>query len=224
MQGVFGHMALALLITGIMAFLTVNTSVLFSMMYNIREGAVVGLSGFGWLISIMPIVLSFTLSIRINAMNINTARMVFWAYSVVMGMSLSSILLAYTGASVAKVFFITASVFAAMAIYGYSTKRDLTSIGSFLIMGLFGMMFASLVNIFLHSHAMDFAISLVSVIIFTGLTAYDVQSLKEFYNYRAHAGNEVMAKVSLIGALSLYLDFINIFITLLRFFGTRDDR
>jgi FtsH-binding integral membrane protein len=137
-----------------------------------------------------------------------------------MGLSLSSIFLVYTGASIAKVFFITAATFGAMSLYGYTTKRDLTGMGNFLMMGLIGIIIASIVNIFMASSMLDFAISVIGVLIFTGLTAYDTQKIKE--SYSEHYGADVMAKNAIMGALSLYLDFINLFMMLLRLFGNRE--
>lgn len=140
-----------------------------------------------------------------------------------MGLSLGPIFYAYTGESIARTFFITASVFGAMSIYGYSTHKDLTSMGSFMIMGLVGIIIASLVNIFLQSSALNFAASLVGVVIFTGLTAYDVQKIKNMYFYAARLDKEDAGKQAILSALTLYLDFINLFIMLLRFFGNRRD-
>jgi FtsH-binding integral membrane protein len=160
------------------------------------------------------------LSFGITKMSFQTAQMVFWGYAAVMGLSLSSIFMVYTGESIARVFFITASVFGAMSLYGYTTKRDLSGFGSFLIMGLFGVIIASIVNIFLKSPAMMFITSILTVFIFVGLTAYDTQNIKQIYAEVAHS-KEDSNKAALMGALSLYLDFINIFMMLLRFFGDR---
>ena len=152
-------------------------------------------------------------------MSASRAQTVFWIFAALMGASLSSIFVQYTGTSIARVFFITAGTFGAMSLYGYTTKKDLTGLGSFLMMGLFGIIIASIVNIFLKSSAMHFVISILGVLIFVGLTAYDTQKIKNMY--LASDGNEVMSKKAIMGALTLYLDFINLFIMLLRLFGQR---
>jgi FtsH-binding integral membrane protein len=153
-------------------------------------------------------------------MSVGAAQATFWAFAVVMGLSLSSIFAVYTDASIAKVFFITAATFGAMSLYGYTTKRDLTGMGTFLMMGLIGLVIAMIVNIFLQSSALDFAISAIGVLIFVGLTAYDTQKIKE--SYSTAFGSEYLAKGAIMGALSLYLDFINLFLMLLRLFGNRE--
>jgi FtsH-binding integral membrane protein len=153
-------------------------------------------------------------------MSVATAQLVFWAFAAVMGLSMSSIFTVYTDASIAKVFFITAGTFGAMSLYGYTTRRDLTNIGSFLFMGLIGLIIASVVNIFLASSALEFGISIIGVLIFVGLTAYDTQKIKE--SYSEGYGAEVLGKNAIMGALSLYLDFINLFMMLLRLFGNRE--
>jgi hypothetical protein len=150
-----------------------------------------------------------------------TAQSLFWLYAGLMGLSLAPIVAVYTGESLAKVFFISAATFGAMSLWGYTTKRDLTGIGNFLIMGLFGILIAMVVNIFLKSSAVGFAISILGVLIFVGLTAYDTQKIKEMYN--ASDDHEVMTKKGIMGALNLYLDFVNIFLFLLQLFGARRD-
>jgi hypothetical protein len=173
-----------------------------------------------WVVMLSPLAFVLVLSFGINKLSVPAAQAVFWAFSAVMGLSLSSIFLVYTDASIAKVFFITAATFGAMSLYGYTTKRDLTNMGSFLMMGLIGLIIASVVNIFMQSSMLEFAISAVGVLIFVGLTAYDTQKIKEGYD-EAHAP-EVLAKGAIMGALSLYLDFINLFLMLLRLFGNRE--
>jgi FtsH-binding integral membrane protein len=152
-------------------------------------------------------------------MQASTAQMVFWLFSGLMGLSLASVFLYFIGASIARVFFITAGTFAAMSVYGYTTQRDLSQFGSFLFMGLIGIVIASLVNIFLASSALQFAVSVIGVLVFTGLTAYDTQQIKEMYY--AGDGREVAGKKAIMGALRLYLDFINLFMMLLQLMGTR---
>ena len=161
----------------------------------------------------------FYISFGIKKMSAAKAQTVFWVFAALMGLSLSWILLVYTGASVARVFFITSATFGAMSIYGYTTKRDLTKLGSFLMMGLIGIIIASVVNIFMKSTMMYFVISILGVLIFVGLTAYDTQKIKNMY--LASDTGEIMGKKAVMGALTLYLDFINLFIMLLRLFGQR---
>ena len=173
-----------------------------------------------WVVMLAPLGFVLVLSFGINRLQASTARMVFIAFSVVMGISLSTIFLVYTDESIARTFFVTAGTFLGMSLYGYTTKRDLAGMGSFLVMGLFGLVLASLVGLFFHSTALQFAISVVGVLIFTGLTAWDTQRLKETYS--ASAGLEATNKLAVYGALSLYMDFINLFMYLLRFMGRRE--
>ncbi len=172
-----------------------------------------------WVVMLAPLALVFFLSFRINSMNVSTAQTTFWGYAALLGVSLSSIFLVYTGQSITQTFFITATTFGAMSLYGYTTKKDLTSWGSFLFMGLIGILIASVVNMFLASSAMSFAISVIGVLVFTGLTAYDTQKIKEGY-YEAD-DSDTAGRKAIIGALNLYLDFINLFIMLLRLIGDR---
>jgi FtsH-binding integral membrane protein len=161
------------------------------------------------------------LSFRIQKMSLGAAQLTFWGYAALVGLSLSGIFLVYTGASIARVFFITAATFAAMSLYGYTTRTDLSRFGSFLFMGLIGIVIASVVNIFLASSALQFAISVIGVIVFVGLTAYDTQRIKEMY---FDGDGEVIAgKKAIMGALQLYLDFINLFLLLMQFMGQRRD-
>jgi FtsH-binding integral membrane protein len=153
-------------------------------------------------------------------MQASTAQLLFWVFAGVMGLSITHIFLAFTGASITRVFFITAGVFAGMSLYGYTTKRDLSGLGSLLFMALFGIILASIVNIFLASSALQFAVSVIGVLVFVGLTAYDTQSIKSMY--AESDGYEVTQKKAIFGALRLYLDFINLFMLLLRFFGNRE--
>ena len=219
MLGVFGYMSLALLITGVIAFFTASTPAIMKLFYAGRPDGTYGLSGLGYLVSFAPIIFVLSFSFGINAMSVATARIALLAYSAVLGLSLSFIFIAYTGESIARTFFISASVFATMSIYGYTTKRDLTSFGSFLIMGLVGLIIASLVNLFLQSSAMNFVISIIGVLIFTGLTAWDVQRISRIY-WGLPAG-EQRQKAAIMGTLSLYMDFINLFLFMLRFLGNR---
>ena len=167
-----------------------------------------------------PLVFAFIFGMKIHSMRASTAQMLFWVFSALMGLSLSYVFLAYTGTSIARTFFIAAATFAGMALYGYTTKRDLSAMGSFLIMGVCGPARSRcIVNMFLASSALHWAISVIGVLVFTGLTAYDAQKIKEMYY--AGDGAEVGTKKAVIGALNLYLDFINLFLFMLQFLGDR---
>ena len=223
MLKVYNYMATGILLTGIVALLTFKMSVVTN-----DAGSIVGLtsmgnaiymSGLKWLVMLAPLGIVFYMSFGINKMSAAKAQTTFWFFAGLMGLSLSSILLVYTGMSVTRVFFICSATFGAMSIYGYTTKRDLTKLGSFLMMGLIGIIIASLVNIFLKSSMMYFVISILGVLIFVGLTAYDTQKIKNMYV--ASDTGEIMGKKAVMGALTLYLDFINLFIMLLRLFGQR---
>ena len=173
-----------------------------------------------WLIMLAPIGMVFYISARLNRISAQKARNLFYIYAGLMGLSLSSLLLVYTGASVVRVFFITAAAFAALSIYGYTTKKSLSGLGSFLMMGVFGLIIAQIVNIFMASTQLDFIISIIGVLIFAGLTAYDTQKIKHMY--LAGDNNEAAGKKSVLGALTLYLDFILMFQFLLMFLGNRE--
>ncbi|MBN8828553.1 MAG: Bax inhibitor-1/YccA family protein [Sphingobacteriia bacterium] len=216
MLRVYNYMGLALAITGLIAMFASSSPAFMQMMYNPMGG----MTGLGWLIALAPIGFVMFLSFGLEKMQLQTAQMVFWGYAAVMGLSLSSLFLAYTGESIARVFFITASVFGGMSIYGYTTKKDLTKFGSFLMMGLFGVIIASLVNLFLKSSGLVFVTSLLGTFIFIGLVAYDTQRIKQLY-FVLSGNPEGEAKSAILGALTLYLDFINIFIHLLQFLGQR---
>ncbi len=224
MLDVYNYMALGLALTG---FVALGTHML----------AVVGLTGdkvmlsplgqaryaspLRWVVILAPLAFVFFIGARAHNISATMARNLFLAFSAVMGLSLSSLLIVFTGASVARVFFITAAAFGGLSIYGYVTKRDLSPIGSFLIMGVWGLVIAGLVNLFLHSSGLQFVLSILSVLIFSGLTAWDTQSIKD--RYYEGDGYEVAQKKSVFGALSLYLDFINMFQSLLFLFGERND-
>jgi hypothetical protein len=174
-----------------------------------------------WVVALAPLAFIFLFTFRMDRMSASSARTTFLAFAAVMGASLSTLLLRYTGASVVQTFFVTAAAFGSLSLYGYTTQRSLSGFGSFLMMGVIGLVIASLVNIFLASSALQFAISALGVLIFAGLTAYDTQKLKEMYLYGNYDG-EAAAKVSVYGALTLYLDFINMFQFLLAFMGNRN--
>jgi FtsH-binding integral membrane protein len=175
-----------------------------------------------WLIILAPLALVFFLSFRIESMRPATAQLTFWIYAGVVGLSLGVLFLVYTHTSIVRVFFITAASFGALSLWGYTTQRDLTGMGSFLIMGLFGIIIASLVNIFLHSSGLQWAISVMGVLIFSGLTAWDTQRLKSEYISGAMEG-DVLERSAIMGALSLYLDFLNLFTFLLQLMGSREE-
>ena len=220
MLKIYNFMAMGLVVTGVFAFSTLNFPPLAALMFNIGpNGEFIGTSGLGMLISFAPLGIAIYFFMGLGRMSVNTAQTLFWVYAAVMGMSLSYLGLVYTGQSLARTFFICASVFGAMSIYGYTTKTDLTSMGSFLIMGLIGIIVVSLVNIFLRSPAIDFATSFIGIAIFMGLTAWDTQKLKTIY-YNS-GGGEMGQKMAVLGAFTLYLDFINLFLYMLRFFGDR---
>jgi FtsH-binding integral membrane protein len=176
-----------------------------------------------WLFILAPLAMVMVISFGINRLRPATAQMLFWVFSALMGISLSSIFLVYTHTSIVRVFFITAASFGALSLYGYTTKRDLTGVGSFAIMGLFGILIAMLVNAFLGSTMMQFIISVIGVLVFSGLTAYDTQRLKNDYIYGyASQGGDIAERAAITGALSLYLNFINLFTFLLQLLGQRD--
>lgn len=210
MQSVFNLMGMGLALTGLVAFVVAQSPDLIHALY---------MTPLKWVVLLAPLGLVLYLSFSIQNLSQSTAQLVFWVYAGLMGLSLGSIFLLYTAESITRVFFITAAMFLAMSLYGYTTKKDLTSMGSFMFMGLIGIVIAGLVNIFLQSSALQFALSLLGVVIFTGLTAYDVQRIKDMY-YQSAAG-EALGKVAIMGALTLYLDFINLFMSLLRLFGDR---
>jgi FtsH-binding integral membrane protein len=213
MIGVYRNMAIALGITGLFAFLFASSPMLMNLIYG---------TPLRWLVMLAPLGMVIFMSTRFMYMSNESARLSLWVYAGLMGVSLSSIFLIYTGESIARAFFITASVFGGMSIYGYSTKKDLTSLNSFLMMGLLGIIIASLVNIFMQSGAVSFVVSIAAVIVFSLLTAYDTQRLKNVY-YQLASDATTAEKVAIFGALCLYMDFINLFIQFMHFFGQRRD-
>lgn len=219
MLRVYNYMASGLALTGLIAYFSANTPAILNMLYVAGDGGQLQPTWLAYLVMFSPLAFVLVLSFGINKMQASTAQAVFWAFAAVMGLSLANIFLVYTGASITRVFFITAGTFAGMSLYGYTTKRDLSGMGSFLMMGLIGIIIASIVNMFLASSALHFVISVVGVLIFVGLTAYDTQKIKSMFVEAD--GAEVMTKKAIMGALTLYLDFINMFIMLLRLFGQR---
>lgn len=220
MLKVYNYMALALILTGAAAFATISFPPLANLMFQISpNGQLLGNTGFGTLVMIAPVGIALYFFMGFGKMSLETTKVLFWIYAGLTGAALSSLTLVYTGESIARTFFICASVFGGMSLYGYTTNRDLTSMGSFFIMGLLGLIIASLVNIFLKSSAIYFATSFIGIAIFMGLIAWDTQKIKSMYF--ASGGGELGQKMSIMAAFSLYLDFINLFLYLLRFFGNR---
>ncbi|MBA5801287.1 MULTISPECIES: Bax inhibitor-1/YccA family protein [Rhizobium] len=217
MLKVYNLMALGLAITGVAAYLSFQFA--FANGELTAFGQAIYVSPLKWVVILAPLALVFFLSFRIHSMTVAAAQTTFAVYAALVGLSLSSIFLIYTGQSVVQTFFVTAASFGALSLYGYTTKRDLSAMGSFLIMGLFGLIIASLVNIFLASSAVQFAISVLGVLIFAGLTAYDTQRIKELYLEADDVA--VAGRKAIMGALTLYLDFINLFMFLLQFMGNR---
>ena len=211
MLRIYNYMTAALVLTGLVAYIASTSPALMQAIYG---------TPLKFLVLLAPLGIVIYLSMRINSLSVQSAQTWFWVYAAAMGLSLSSIFLIYTGTSITRCFFITASVFGSMSLYGYTTKKDLTGMGSFMIMGLYGIIIASLVNMFMRSSGLDFAISALGVVVFTGLTAYDTQKLKELY-YMGGGSPDNLGKVAIMGALTLYLDFINLMLMLLRFFGDR---
>lgn len=218
MLKVYNLMALGLAITGIAAYAAFQFA--FQDGQLTAFGQAIYVSPLKWVVMLAPLALVFYMSFRINSMSVSAAQTTFWVYAGLMGLSLSSIFMIYTGQSITQTFFVTAASFGALSLYGYTTKRSLSGMGSFLMMGLFGLIIASIVNIFLASSALDFAISAIGVLIFAGLTAYDTQKIKEMYF--EEEGAEATGRKAIMGALTLYLDFINLFLFMLRFLGNKE--
>jgi FtsH-binding integral membrane protein len=219
MLRVYNYMAMGLTVTGIVAYFVAHTPALLELFYT-QTAQGIQPTMLAWIAMLSPLAFVLVLSFGIHRMQASTAQLLFWVFAGVMGLSITHIFLAFTGASITRVFFITAGVFAGMSLYGYTTKRDLSGLGSLLFMALFGIILASIVNIFLASSALQFAVSVIGVLVFVGLTAYDTQSIKSMY--AESDGYEVTQKKAIFGALRLYLDFINLFMLLLRFFGNRE--
>jgi FtsH-binding integral membrane protein len=223
MLRVYNYMVGALALTGAVAYGVANTPALLNLFFHqvlTQGGTTWAPTILGYVVVFAPLALVLLLSFRIMQMSQAAAQAVFWLYAAMVGASLATILLFYTGASVAMTFFVTAGTFGVMSLYGYSTKRDLTGMGNFLFMGLIGILLASLANFFFKSPAINFVISILGVLIFTGLTAYDTQKIKNTY-YMIGGDTAVAGKAAIMGALALYLDFLNIFLFLLRFMGNR---
>jgi uncharacterized protein len=211
MLKVYNYMASGVLLTGIVAMLFANSG----MAASVMSGGLLR-----WIIMLSPLAIVMAMSFGQNRMATSTLQSLFWAFTVLMGLSLSTIFLVYTGESIAQTFVATAAAFAGLSLWGYTTKKDLSGFGTFLIMGVVGLIVASIANFFLHSQTMGWVISSLGVLIFAGLTAYDTQKIKSLYQYVA--GTDMAGKAAIMGALTLYLDFINMFQFLLSFMGSRD--
>ena len=213
MNKVYGLMSVGMLVTGAVAYFVGNNEQLLTAIWG---------SGLKWVVMFAPLAVVFAFGAMLNRMSAATARLVFFGYAALMGLSISFIFAACTGISIAQTFLVTAIAFAGLSLYGYTTKKNLSAMGSFLMMGLIGLIVASIVNIFLASSAMAFAISVIGVLIFAGLTAYDTQNIKNTYLQMAQSGEEFLGKAAIMGALQLYLDFLNMFMFLLQFLGNRE--
>jgi uncharacterized protein len=223
MLRVYNYMAGGVLVTGIVAYLVSSAAITTgptSAKVLTQFGQLIYVSSLKWVIMLAPLAFVFFISFRIYKMSVAGAQLAFWLFAAAMGLSLSSIFLVYTGQSITQVFFVTAAAFGGLSLFGYTTQRDLSGWGSFLIMGVFGIIIAALVNLFVQSSALQFAISVIGVLVFAGLTAYDTQRIKDGY-HELMGDMTATSKAAIMGALNLYLDFINMFMLLLQLFGRR---
>ena len=220
MNKVYGTMSVGTLLTFLVAWAVGSSPELLSVF---RDPITLSPNILGWIVMFAPLIMVFAFGAAINRLSAAGAQLFFYAFAAVMGLSMSWIFVAFTGISIAQVFLVTSIAFAGLSLYGYTTKRDISAWGSFLIMGVIGLIVASIINIFLGSPAIAFAVSILGVLIFAGLTAYDTQKIKTEYLAHAHHGDsEWLGKAAIMGALSLYLDFINMFVFLLQLFGNRE--
>lgn len=213
MNKVYGLMSVGMAVTGLVAWIVGSNPAFLAAIFG---------SPLKWVVMFAPLAVVFAFGAMINKMSTSTAQMVFYGFSALMGLSISYIFAVYTGVSIAQTFLVTAISFAGLSLYGYTTKRNLSAMGSFLMMGLIGLIVASIVNIFLASSALQFAISVIGVLIFAGLTAYDTQNIKNTYLQLAQSDSDFLGKAAILGALQLYLDFLNMFMFLLQFLGNRN--
>ena len=215
---IYQIMSAGLAITAIAAIAVLTIPALTNLMFvTDGYGHYMGLTGIGWLISFAPLGISLYFAFGYDRISAENAQILFWVYAALVGMSLAALGLIYTGASIARTFFVCSAMFGGMSLYGYSTGRDLSSFGSFLLMGLIGLVITSIINIFLQSLAIEYALSVIGVIIFTGLISYDTQKLKHIY----YSGHDAGGKIGIMGAFTLYLDFINLFVFLIKFLGVK---
>ena len=211
MLKVYNYMASGVLLTGIIALLVGTNEALLTTIYS---------GGLRWVVALAPLAFVMVMSFGVHRMSSGTLQMIFWAFAATMGLSMASIFAIYDPVSIARTFFITAAAFGALSLFGYTTKKSLSGMGTFLMMGLFGLIIASIVNIFVASSMLHFITSVAGVLIFAGLTAYDTQRIKE--SYYMMATGEAVAKGAIMGAVNLYLDFVNLFMFLLQFLGNRE--
>src|SRR3954447_17436577 len=209
MVRVYNYMASGLALSGIVAFAVFNFNEVASLFFQVERGVVVGMNTLGWVAIFAPLGLLLLISFRAASMSVGAVQAVYWAVTALMGVSMSLVLFRYTGASVARTFFVTAAAFGGLSLYGYTTKRDLSAFGKFLFMGVIGIVLAGIVNMIWPSGTMTFIISVAGVLIFSGLIAYDTQTIKQQYNEAWDQGS--LEKVAIFGAVSLYLDFVNLF-------------
>jgi uncharacterized protein len=222
MLSVYNYMASGVLLTGIVALLFANSPFFATAFHVVQtaQGTAIQPSLLGWVITFAPLLVVMVMSFGGSRMQTSTVQALFWGFAVLMGLSLSTILFAYTGVSIAQTFFATAGAYLGLSLWGYTTKRDLSGWGTFLIMGVWGLLIALVINMFLRSPGLDLAVSAIGVLIFAGLTAYDTQRIKSMY-FTIAGNGEALARTAIYGALQLYLDFINMFLFLLRFMGDR---
>lgn len=219
MLRVYNYMASGVLFTGIVALLVFSSPAVAGLLFHMQDGYIAGYTVLGWVALLSPLAFVMAMSFGLHKMSAMTLQALFWAFAGVMGLSLSSIFFVYTGVSIAKIFFITSASFAGLSLWGYTTKKDLSGWGSFLMMGLIGVIIAMVVNWFLASAMLDFIVSIIGVLVFAGLTAYDTQKIRNLYD--VNDDGSVASKKAVMGALALYLDFINMLLFLLRLFGSR---
>ncbi len=221
MLKVYNYMASGVLLTAIIAYFAGTSPAFYAAMLQQGANGQVGLTGLGWIVTLAPLAMVFFMMFKLRSMSTQTLQITFWAYAALMGLSMFAIFLVYTQASILRVFFATAATFGLLSIYGYSTKRDLTSIRSFLVVGIWAVLIVSLINVFLlKSSGLDFVLSLLGVGLALGFTAYDTQKLKEIY-YQGGSNEAVVKHTAILGALNLYMDFVYLFMNLLRLLGDR---
>lgn len=220
MLGIYGYMALALVVSGAVAFFAAQSQAFIDAVYVMNGDRIAGMQPAGWVIALSPLGLAMLLGFGLQRMSLTAAQAAYWTFAVVMGLSLTTIALAYTATSIAQVFFVAAATFGLVSLYGYTTRRNLGRLGGFLMMAVIGLVVAALVNLLLQNTVLQFALSALGVLVFTGLTAFETQRLKILYAELA-ANGEAMQKVMIIGALSLYINFINIFTSLMHLIGER---
>lgn len=219
MLSIYNYMASGVLLTGIVALLVASNEALLSAFFSVSADGRVGPTILGWIAMLSPLAIILVMNFGINRLSESTMKLTFFGFAALMGVSMSTIFLRYTGASIAQTFFITAATYGALSLWGYTTKRDLSGMGRFLIMGLVGILIAMIANIFIQSGPLQLAVNILGVLIFAGLTAYDTQRLRELY-WQVE-GSAIVGKAAILGALTMYLNFINLFQFLLQFLGDR---